>query len=176
MIDVTRHDFVVTAADLARVGPDAETRWYIGRVNPKCEARAKAGFDALRIPAYYPQETRYRGRGAARRKVSRPILVGYVFFQLRPGRSFWEVRRIDGVKAVVFGQNGAPAPVPHAEVARFARKEAEGRYDHTRDAKEARDETQKLQAKLGDLQAMGEQAIATIMAALKSDGDWDQAA
>lgn len=166
MNDVTRHDFVVTAADLARVGPDAETRWYIGRVNPKCEARAKAGFDALRIPAYYPQEMRYRGRGAARRKVNRPILVGYVFFQLRPGRSFWEVRRIDGVKAVVFGQNGAPAPVAHAEVARFARKEAEGRYDYTRDAKEARAEVETLRAKLGDLQAMGDQAVLAIMAAL----------
>lgn len=176
MIDVTRHDFTVTAADIARVGPDAETRWYIGRVNPKCEPRAKAGFDALRIPAYYPQETRYRGRGAGRRKVNRPILVGYVFFQLKPGRSFWEVRRIDGIKAVVFGQNGAPAPVAHAEIARFARKEADGRYDHTRDAKEARAETQKLHAKLGDLQAMGEHAITAIMAALKADGEWDQAA
>ena len=166
MIDVTRHDFTVTAADIARVGPDAETRWYIGRVNPKCEARAKAGFDALRIPAYYPQETRYRGRGAGRRKVNLPILVGYVFFQLQPGRSFWEVRRIDGIKAVVFGQNGAPAPVAHTEVARFARKEAEGRYDHTRDAKEAQAETEKLKANLADLQAMGEQGAELVKAAL----------
>lgn len=167
MIDVTRHDFVVTAADLARVGPDAETRWYIGRVNPKCEARAKAGFDALRIPAYYPQETRYRGRGATRRKVNKPILVGYMFFQLKPGRSFWEVRRIDGVKAVVFGQNDAPAPVPHDEVARFARWEAEGRFDYTRDAKLARMETGKLKANLAELQAMGPGGVTRILAALE---------
>lgn len=169
-MDITRHDFTVTAADIARVGPDAETQWYIGRVNPKCEARAKAGFDALRIPAYYPQETRYRGRGAGRRKVNLPILVGYVFFQLQPGRSFWEVRRIDGIKAVVFGQNGAPAPVEHAEIARFARKEAEGRYDHTRDAKKARAETQKLHAKLGDLQAMGADGVAVLITALAQGG------
>lgn len=176
MIDVTRHDFTVTAADIARVGPNADTRWYIGMVNPKCEARAKAGFDALRIPAYYPQETRYRGRGAARRKVNLPILVGYVFFQLQPGRSFWEVRRIDGIKAVVFGQNGAPAPVTHTEVARFARKEAEGRYDHTRDAKEARIETEKLKANLADLQAMGEAGLQLVVAALEGNGSFAQAA
>lgn len=175
-MDVTRHDFTVTAADIARVVPDAETRWYIGRVNPKCEARAKAGFDALRIPAYYPQETRYRGRGTARRKVNKPILVGYVFFQLKPGRSFWEVRRIDGVKSVVFGQNGEPAPVAHAEVSRFANKEAEGRFDFTRDASEARAETVKLRAKLGDLQAMGAAAVAAIIAALTTPPPLDKAA
>lgn len=176
MIDVTRHDFTVTAADIARVGPDADTRWYIGRVNPKCEARAKAGFDALRIPAYYPQETRYRGRGATRRRVNLPILVGYVFFQLQPERSFWEVRRIDGIKAVVFGQNGTPAPVAHTEVARFARKEAEGRYDHTRDAKEARIETEKLKANLADLQVMGEAGLQLVVAALEGTGSFAQAA
>ena len=176
MIDVTRHDFMVTAADIARLGPDAETQWYIGRVNPKCEAKARAGLDERKIPAYYPQETRYRGRGAARRKVQKPILVGYIFFQLKPGRSFWEVRRIDGIKAVVFGQNGAPAPVAHAEIARFARKEAEGRYDHTRDAKEAQAETEKLKANLADLQAMGEAGLQLVVAALEGHGSFAQAA
>jgi len=169
MMDVTRSDFTVTAADLDRAQPAAQPQWFIGRVNPKCEARSMAGFRALGIPAYYPQETLWRGRGQTRRKVQRPVLVGYVFFQLEAGRSFWEVRRIDGIKAVVFGQNGAPAPVSAIEVERFRGKEAAGRYDFTRDAKEARAETQKIKAKLGDLQAMGEMAITAIMSALQPD-------
>lgn len=175
--DLTRHDFIVTPADIGRASPHAEARWYIARTNPNCEFRAMIGLSDRAIPTYAPCEIRYRGRGAARRKVRHPILVGYVFVLLEPGRSFWEIRRVDGIAEMLYGQNGDPAPVPHGEVSRFAKKEADGKFDHTRDAKAAKQEVAKLKANLADLQAMGWEAAADlVMSILDPPITYDEAA
>jgi hypothetical protein len=175
--DLTRYDFIVTPADLARASPHAEARWYVARTNPNCEFRAMIGLSDRSIPTYAPCEIRYRGKGAARRKVRHPILVGYVFVHLEAGRSFWEVRRVDGVAEMLYGQNGEPAPVPHGEVARFAKREDDGKYDHTRDARAAKREVAKLKANLADLQAMGwEVGADLVMAILDPPVTYDEAA
>lgn len=178
-LDVTAHDFAVTADDIARLGPGTESEWFVAHTNPRAEYRALAGLREIGIPAYTPSETRWRGRGPTRRAVQSPVLMGYVFFLLREGRSFWEVRRIDGVHDVLFGLNGKPGAIPHRDVARLARKEADGKFDHTRNAKEARKETERLKANLGDLQALGWKAASDLlMEALDPPAvmDFDEAA
>lgn len=172
MLDVTRHDFIASAADVVRAVPTPESQWFIARTNPRCEFRALSGLMECGIPAYTPCETRFRGRAEKRRPVQAPLLVSYVFFLLTPQHSFWEVRRIDGIHSVLLGVNGSPAAVPHGEIARFAKKEADGKFDHTRNAKEAKQEADKLRAKLGDLQSMGwKEAASMVMAILDGRDD-----
>lgn len=177
LFDVTKHDFIAAAADIKRAVPTPESAWFIARVNPRCELRVLAGLMEREIPAYTPCETRFRGRAERKRKVQSPLLVGYVFFLLTPQHSFWEVRRIDGVHSVLLGLNGDPHVVKHSDIARFAEVEAAGKYDHTRNAREAKAETEKLKANFADIQSLGhDMGVAVLMSALFPEPELDEAA
>lgn len=177
IFDVTRHDFIAAAEDIVRAVPTPESAWFIARVNPRAESRVLAGLMEHDIIAYTPHETRFRGRAEKKRPVQSPLLVGYVFFLLTPQHSFWEVRRIDGVHSILKGLNGEPQAVQHSDIARFAKKEADGKFDHTRNAKEAKRETEKLKANFADIQALGlEIGAAVLMSALFPEPEMDEAA
>lgn len=178
LFDVTKHDFIAAAEDIARAVPTPDTAWFIARVNPRAESRVLAGLMEHDIIAYTPHETRYaRARAGKRHAVQSPLLIGYAFFLLTPQHSFWEVRRIDGVHSILKGLNGEPQAIPHSEIARFAKKEADGKFDHTRNAKVAKLETEKLKANFADIQALGlDMGAAVIMSALFPDSELDEAA
>lgn len=177
LFDVTKHDFIAAAEDIARAVPAPESQWFIARTNPRCELRVLSGLMERDIPAYTPCETRFRGRAEKKRSVQSPLLVGYVFFLLTPQHSFWEVRRVDGVHSVLLGLNGQPEVVRHSEIARFAKKEADGKFDHTRNAREAKAETEKLKANFADIQALGHSmGVAVLMSALFPEPEMEEAA
>lgn len=152
--------------------PDAG-QWFIARTKPRCEFRAIEGLAEIGVTAYAPAETRFRGRGAARKAVQYPLLASYVFFILTPQDSFYNVRRIDGVSSILLGGDGSPEAVSHREVSRFARKEIDGKFDHTRNAPEAKKETQRIKMNLGDLQALGRKTATDMVMAIL-DGVPDQ--
>lgn len=156
-----------------KTGPEAvlssdpdSGQWFIARTKPRCEFRAIKGMEGVGITAYAPVETHFRGRGAARRAVQYPLLASYAFFLLTPKDSFYNVRRINGVSSILLGGDGSPEAVSHREVSRFARKEVDGRFDHTRNATEAKRETQQIKMNLGDLQAMGRKTATDMLMAI----------
>lgn len=159
---------VATVDDVLNAGaPTEDGEWFILRTAPQKEFRALKGLAEIKLTSYCPCETRYRGKIAERRRVKSPLFVGYLFVYMPSGRGFWDVHLIDGVQSILLGTNNMPQPVAASEVERFRKRERDGKFDHTLNAKEAKKETERLKANFADLQSMGpENATAFIMAVL----------
>lgn len=102
--------------------------WYIAITNPNCHRRAEAGLAAIGYRAFWPKLRKWVSH--ARTKVAKeyPILGRYVFVEI-PDREFFRVRNVNGVEALLTGDNGAPAKIPADIVYAFRDRYMRGEWD-----------------------------------------------
>ncbi|MEY9644784.1 transcription antitermination factor NusG [Bradyrhizobium elkanii] len=102
--------------------------WYVAITNPNCHRRAEVGLADLGYRAFWPKMRKWVSH--ARTKVSKeyPILGRYLFVEI-PDGNFWAVRNVNGIEAILTGDNNAPALVPEAIVWRFRERYMRGEWD-----------------------------------------------
>lgn len=106
--------------------------WYAVATNPRCETRAASGLRERGFDVFLPVETRWkRSRAKARERVDTPLLTGYLFVGLNPGKSLYDVRLQDGVRGIVAGSSGKAAEIRPAFVYELQARQAAGEFDHT---------------------------------------------
>lgn len=106
--------------------------WFAVATNPRCENRAAQGLRERGFDVYLPEETKWkRSRSKARERVNTPLLTGYLFVGLTPGKSLYDVRLQDGVRGIVCGTNGAPAEIRPTFIYELRARQAAGEFDHT---------------------------------------------
>lgn len=102
--------------------------WYIAITNPNCHRRAESGLAAIGYRVFWPRLRKWVSH--ARTKVAKeyPILGRYVFVEI-PDAEFYAVRSVNGVEALLTGDNGAPAKIPAEIVWRFRERYMRGEWD-----------------------------------------------
>lgn len=108
----------------------AGEQWYALHTNIKCEFRAQFGLDGKGFRTFLPLMTRWISHARVRKIVQRPLLSRYLFVELDPNQqSFEDVRRTDGVEAVV-SNLGVPVVIPRGLVEAFIGKQLAGEFDY----------------------------------------------
>lgn len=89
--------------------------WFVAITKAGCHRRAEAGLADVGYRAFWPKYRRWVSH--ARMKVAKeyPVLGRYLFVEI-PDGNFWAVRAVNGVEALLTGDNGAPAEVTEREV------------------------------------------------------------
>lgn len=106
----------------------AEPRWYIAITNPNCHKRAESELAALGYRAFWPKLRKWVNHARVKTAKEYPILGRYLFVQVHD-RNFWRVRNVNGIEALLTGDNGAPAEVPSGVVMGFERRYHAGEWD-----------------------------------------------
>lgn len=116
------------------MGRQDEPKWYIAITNPNCQRRAEAGLAAIGYGAFFPRLRKWVSH--ARTKVAKeyPVLGRYLFVEVPPDGSFWAVRAVNGIEAMVTYTNrdGDPEPisVPPEIVYAFRERYLRGEWDY----------------------------------------------
>jgi transcriptional antiterminator RfaH len=94
--------------------PSTEPRWCVFMTHPQAERTAVADISRQGYRAYMPLTVIRRVDPVIRsmfHKVRVPLLPGYGFVELSAADSWVPIRYCDGVRDVLLGMNGRPAPV-----------------------------------------------------------------
>lgn len=121
-------DFV-SLIDRGQAFPEEpDPRWFIAVTNPNCHRRAEAELAALGYRAFWPRLRKWVTHARVKTAKEYPILGRYLFVQVHDG-NFWRVRSVNGVEALLTGDNGAPAEVPERIVMDFQARYHAGEWD-----------------------------------------------
>lgn len=105
-----------------------ETDWYIVITNPNCHRRAEYGLAAAGYPAFWPKMRKWTSHARTKIPKEYPILGRYLFVDI-PDQEFFTVRNVNGVEALLTGDNGAPATIPAKIVWAFRDRYMRGEWD-----------------------------------------------
>lgn len=102
--------------------------WYIAITNPNCYRRAENGLAEIGYRSFWPKYKKWCSH--ARTKIAKeyPVLGRYLFVEV-PDGNFWQVRNVNGVEALLIGDNGAPAKIPDRIVWGFHDRYMRGEWD-----------------------------------------------
>lgn len=104
--------------------------WFCIRTATRQENRAIASLKALGVQFYMPTEIRWRDTPKGRKKVSVPLIAGFVFACLPTDEAYQHAIAADGVSGVLkFG--GRPAIAKASEIMWLAFHESQGAFDRT---------------------------------------------
>jgi len=102
--------------------------WYIAITNPNCHRRAESGLASIGYPAFWPKCRKWASHARVKIAKEYPILGRYLFVEI-PDRNFWAVRNVDGIEALLTGDDRAPAQVPPEIVWGFRERYMRGEWD-----------------------------------------------
>lgn len=102
--------------------------WYIAITNPNCHRRAEGGLAEIGYRAFWPKYRKWASHARVKVAKEYPILGRYLFVEI-PDRNFWAVRAVNGVEALLTGDNGAPAIVQDSQVWSFRERYMSGEWD-----------------------------------------------
>ena len=103
--------------------------WYIVVTNPNCHRRAESGLASLGYAAFWPKCKKWASHARVKIAKEYPILGRYLFVDI-PDQNFWAVRGVDGIEALLTGDDRAPATVPDEIVWRFRERWMSGEWDY----------------------------------------------
>ncbi|MET4529161.1 transcription termination/antitermination NusG family protein [Bradyrhizobium sp. JR18.2] len=104
------------------------SNWYVAITNPNCHRRAEAGLAELGYRAFWPKYRKWASHARVKVAKEYPILGRYLFVEI-PDHNFWAVRNINGIEALLTGDNGAPAIVADSQVWAFRERYMAGEWD-----------------------------------------------
>jgi transcription antitermination factor NusG len=102
--------------------------WYVAITNPNCQRRAENGLAAIGYRAFWPRLRRWVSHARTKQAKEYPILGRYIFVEI-PDHEFYAVRAVNGIEALLTGDNGAPARIPAEIVWRFRERYMRGEWD-----------------------------------------------
>jgi len=102
--------------------------WYIAITNPNCHRRAESGLSDLGYQAFWPKMRRWVSHARTKVPKEYPILGRYLFVEI-PDRNFWAARNVNGIEALLTGDDRAPAAVPETIVWGFRDRYMRGEWD-----------------------------------------------
>lgn len=102
--------------------------WYIAITNPNCHRRAEAGLAELGYQAFWPKMRRWVSHARTKVPKEYPILGRYLFVEI-PDHNFYSVRAVNGVEAILTGDDRAPAKVAPEVVYGFRERYMRGEWD-----------------------------------------------
>lgn len=102
--------------------------WYIAITNPNCHRRAENGLASLGYQAFWPKCRKWASHARVKVAKEYPILGRYLFINV-PDGNFYAVRNVDGIEALLTGDDRAPAPVPENVVWAFRERYMRGEWD-----------------------------------------------
>ena len=91
--------------------------WYAVYTTARSEKKVKARMDEAGIENYLPLRTEYRIWSDRKKKVSFPLIPGYIFVRV-PSMAFLKVLGISGV-VTFLKEKSVPAPIPDAQIERL---------------------------------------------------------
>lgn len=103
--------------------------WYIAVTNPNCHRRAESGLASLGYAAFWPKCKKWASHARVKIAKEYPILGRYLFVEI-PDQNFWAVRGVDGIEALLTGDDGAPAPVHEQIIWDFRERYLNGEWDY----------------------------------------------
>ena len=116
--------------DLAsRIRREAEfPGWYVAVTNPGCHRRAEAGLAAIDKQAFWPKMRKWVSHARTKIPKEYPILGRYLFVEILDD-DFYSVRNVNGVEALLTGDNRMPCRVPDKLVWSFRQRWMRGEWD-----------------------------------------------
>lgn len=113
--------------------------WYIIQTNPNCETKAVGEMRRAGIRAHMPRFAKviWHRRKKQHRIARSPAMPGYVFARFPAGLNWFQLRRCQGVKGVLYS-DGSPFMLDRREVAAVMRAQRQLQFD-TRDARHFRE-------------------------------------
>lgn len=105
--------------------------WYIAVTNPNCHRRAENGLAELGYPAFWPKMRKWASHARVKIAKEYPIFGRYLFVEI-PDRNFYVVRNVDGIEALLTGDDGSPAQVRPEVVWDFRERYMAGEWDFVR--------------------------------------------
>lgn len=102
--------------------------WYVAITNPNCHRRAENGLAELGYRAFWPKLRKWASHARVKVAKEYPVLGRYLFVEI-PDGNFWKVRNVNGIEAILTGDNGAPAVVPERIVWAFRERYMSGEWD-----------------------------------------------
>jgi transcription antitermination factor NusG len=102
--------------------------WYVAITNPNCHRRAENGLAELGYRAFWPKLRKWASHARVKVAKEYPVLGRYLFVEI-PDGNFWKVRNVNGIEAILTGDNGAPAIVPERIVSAFRERYMSGEWD-----------------------------------------------
>lgn len=113
-------------------GIDVAADWYVVYCNINCEFRARMGLQEKGFPVYLPTLRKWVTCANRKKQVVRPLFTRYLFVSVDLAKNhFLEVRRTNGVEAVLCGTDGMPATVPGQLLKALWQTEQDGFFDET---------------------------------------------
>jgi transcription antitermination factor NusG len=108
--------------------------WYIAITNPNCHRRAENGLASRGYAAFWPKCRKWASHARVKVAKEYPILGRYLFVNI-PDANFWAVRAVDGIEALLTGDDGAPAPVHEQIIWDFRERYLNGEWDFVRESR-----------------------------------------
>lgn len=102
--------------------------WYIAITNPNCHRRAERGLAEHGFRSFWPKMRKWCSHARTKIPKEYPILGRYLFVEV-PNGDFWTVRNVNGIEALLTGDDRAPAKVPEDIVYRFRDRYMRGEWD-----------------------------------------------
>lgn len=102
--------------------------WYIAITNPNCHRRAENGLASLGYQAFWPKCRKWASHARVKVAKEYPILGRYLFINV-PDGNFYAVRNVDGIEALLTGDEREPAIVPEEVVWQFRDRYMRGEWD-----------------------------------------------
>lgn len=102
--------------------------WYIAITNPNCHRRAENGLASLGYAAFWPKCRKWASHARVKIAKEYPILGRYLFVEI-PDENFYAIRAVDGIEALLTGDDRAPARVPDEIVWGFRERYMRGEWD-----------------------------------------------
>jgi transcription antitermination factor NusG len=103
--------------------------WYIAITNPNCHRRAEAGLADLGYRAFWPKLRKWVSHARTKVPKEYPILGRYMFVEI-PDGNFYAARSVNGIEALLTGDDRAPAKVPETVVHGFRERYMLGEWDY----------------------------------------------
>lgn len=106
--------------------------WYIAITNPNCYRRAESGLASLGYAAFWPKYRKWASHARVKIAKEYPVLGRYLFVEI-PDANFFAVRGVDGIEALLTGDDRAPVTVPDNVVWDFRERYINGEWDFVRE-------------------------------------------
>lgn len=91
--------------------------WYVAYTSSRAEKKVKERLDEAGIENYLPLKTEIRMWSDRKKKVTTPLIPGYIFVRVLPAQ-FLDVLNVGGIVAFL-RERSVPAPIPEDQILRF---------------------------------------------------------
>ncbi|WP_167765424.1 MULTISPECIES: transcription termination/antitermination protein NusG [unclassified Brevundimonas] len=128
---------VLEVFSLPEPDPSCRLVWFAMRTKSLCEHKVVIGLRERGFDAYLPAEADWkRNKTGSRERRERPLIPGYVFVGVGPGKSLYFAMQVESATGVV-GWDGQAREIDPRFVYGLRARQAAGEFDHTASKRDA---------------------------------------